>query len=192
MTGERSRAKILELWRSCASRGAVLIALFLSIGACGRDVPAPRVVSKPLMPGAAAPRYSAKALGGEAVAFGGQAGSVTLLNVWATWCTSCREEFAELERLRISHEGAGLHVVAVSVDQGGDEKIRRFAAAQGSQFPVIHDREATITPLYGVVGLPSTYLIGKDGRVRWVLVGSFLEAKETLEKEITAALNDGV
>ena len=81
--------------------------------------------------------------------------------------------------------------MAVSVDQGGDDKVRRFAAAQGSRFPVVHDRGATISPLYGVVGLPSTYLIGKDGRVRWMLVGSFLEAKDALEKEISAALKEG-
>jgi cytochrome c biogenesis protein CcmG, thiol:disulfide interchange protein DsbE len=178
--------------RRSGLRSALKIAvLVLAVGACGGDAPAKRAVAKPLTPGAAAPAYSATALGGEAVSFGGSAAGVTLLNVWATWCTSCREEFAELERLRVSHENAGLHVVAVSVDQGGDEKIRRFAAAQGSRFPVIHDREATITPLYGVVGLPSTYLIGKDGRVRWMLVGSFLEAKDALEKEITAALKDG-
>jgi peroxiredoxin len=138
--------------------------------------------------GAPAPAYSARAIGGDSIAFGGSTPAATLVNVWATWCTSCREEFADLERFRSEHQAAGLRVVAVSVDQGGEEKVRKFAEAQGGGFPVVHDRDARISRLYGVVGLPSTYLIGRDGRVRWALTGSFLEKRAELDSVMRAEL----
>jgi peroxiredoxin len=166
----------------------VCAALGPALAACkgdGADRPAPYAQVEV---GSPAPAYAARALAGDSLSFGGSKAEVTLLNVWATWCASCREEFAELERLRVAHEVRGLRVVAVSVDQGGDEKVRRFVDAQGTRFPVAHDREARISGLYGVVGLPATYLIGRDGRVRWTLTGSFLPALATLEKAIEAEL----
>ena len=148
--------------------------VMVAMSACDR---ASRTVAQatPLVVGAPAPAYTTTALTGRALSFGGVAAhDVVLLNVWATWCTSCREEFHELERLRAVYASRGLRVVAVSVDQGGDLKVRQFVAAQKSTFPVAHDRDAKITSLYGVVGLPATYLIGRDGRVKWTLTGSFL------------------
>jgi len=176
-----------------ASPGAVLCAC-LALAACGSDsrksggASATRSIPTPLATGALAPAYAARSLAGDSVAFGTGADGLTLVNVWALWCTSCREEFAELERMRVAHGGAGLRVVAVSVDQGADEKVLRFAEAQGAHFPVIHDRAARITPMYGVVGLPTTYLIAKDGKIAWMLTGSFLEEREALERAIVAQL----
>ena len=160
------------------------------IAACerGRDVPVRRAIPTQLAVGAVAPTYAARALSGDSVTFGASVGGVTLVNVWALWCTSCREEFAELERMRVAHGAAGLRVVAVSVDQGGDDKVRRFVAARGSNFPVVHDREARISPIYGVVGLPSTYLIGRDGNIAWMLTGSFLDERDALERAISSEL----
>lgn len=158
-------------------RGAVLAQVFgvmLLSTACDRSARTTPIV-KPLAAGAMSPAYKAAALAGDTIAFGGAASTdVVLLNVWATWCTSCKEEFAELERIRGAYAARGLRVVAVSVDQGGDEKVRQFVAAQKSTFPVAHDREAKISALYGVVGLPATYLLSRDGTVAWTLTGSFL------------------
>ena len=118
-------------------------ALAAPLAACGGDTsksaadtsaPAKPVVS--LTVGSNAPVYEATTLDSAALKFGGVADSVVLLNVWATWCTSCREEFAELEQLRLTRGPSGVRVVAVSVDQGGSEKVRRFVQAQGTHFPV--------------------------------------------------------
>lgn len=159
-------------------RAALLCAATaFAIGACqkenGSEARAPR--QPPVVTGSLAPAYKAASLNGVNVAFGATSSPLTLLNVWATWCRSCKEEFTELERMRLTFEGKGLHVVAVSVDQGSSTKVQNFVAAQGSRFPVVHDHDARISSLYGVGGLPSTYLIGRDGRVLWSLTGSFLE-----------------
>jgi peroxiredoxin len=174
-------------WKIVAVAGVLLVAC-RGDARNPRPAVASRVVPTPLTQGAAAPAYAAQSLAGDSVAFGIGTSAPTLVNVWALWCTSCREEFAELERMRNVHGTAGLRIVAVSVDQGGDDKVRRFAEAQGAHFPVVHDRDARITPLYGVVGLPTTYLIGRDGHIAWMLTGSFLESREALERAILAEL----
>ncbi len=160
--------------------------------ACGKSASdersAPTTRKPPVATGSIAPAYTDTALTGAAVAFGGATSELTLVNVWATWCRSCKEEFAELERIRLAHEGQGLHVVAVSVDQGGSAKVQNFVAAQGSRFPVVHDKKARISSEYGVSGLPSTYLIGRDGRVLWSLTGSFLEDSAAMYAAIRKAV----
>lgn len=163
-----------------------LLALAFVAG-CDRAAPKTPVVPSVIV-GQAAPRYETQALDSTALSFGGASANVTLVNVWATWCASCREEFAELERLRGVHEAQGLRVVAISVDQGSDIKVRKFVAAQGSHFPVAHDREAHVSAIYGVRGLPATYLIGRDGTIEWTLTGSFLVDSAGLAKALTAAL----
>lgn len=162
--------------------------VIVAVSACDR-ASSTVVKMTPLVVGATAPAYSTRALSGETLSFSGAAAhDVVLLNVWATWCTSCREEFHELEQLRAVYAARGLRVVAVSVDQGGDLKVRQFVAAQKSTFPVAHDRDAKITSLYGVVGLPATYLIGRDGKVTWTLTGSFLVDSAGLKRALEQTL----
>ncbi len=140
-----------------------------------------------LLTGEVAPAYLATSLRGDSVAFGGNGGGLSLVNVWATWCRSCKEEFAELERVRETFGTRGLRVIAVSVDQGSSNKVAAFVASQGSRFPVVHDREARISTSFGVNGLPATYLLGPDGRVLWSLTGSFLEDSAAMYNAIRRA-----
>jgi cytochrome c biogenesis protein CcmG/thiol:disulfide interchange protein DsbE len=141
----------------------------------------------PLVVGDSAPAYVAATLAGDTVRLGG-AGPVTLLNLWATWCTSCREEFADLEELRRIYSPRGFRVVAVSVDQGSIALVRRFVDAQRVQFVVAHDQDARIQRSYGVLGLPSTYLIDRDGRIAWTLTGGIHIDTATVRREIEKVL----
>ena len=168
---------------------ALFAATTLALAACQNDksgaARAPR--QPPVVTGSVAPEYNAASLNGAPVAFGGASSPITLLNVWATWCRSCKEEFADLERMRLTFARTGLRVVAVSVDQGSSTKVQTFVTAQGSQFPVVHDHDARISSLYAVGGLPSTYLIGRDGRVLWSLTGSFLDDSANMYAAIRKA-----
>ena len=127
-------------------------------------------------------------IAGDSLVVGDAGNGVTLLNVWATWCTSCREEFAELERLRVTHSSQGLRVVGVSVDQGTDLKVRKFVEAQQTNFSVAHDAESRITSMYGVGGLPTSYLLDASGKVLWRAVGDFRLDSAGLANAIRAAL----
>ncbi|MDQ6611133.1 MAG: TlpA family protein disulfide reductase, partial [Gemmatimonadota bacterium] len=137
------------------------------------DIPLQTVHAVALKVGDKAPRYALAGLSGDTLVVGDTTSGITLLNIWATWCESCREEFAELERIRKATAARGLKVIAVSVDQGPDERVRRFVQAQGSGFAIAHDADSRISKLYGVSGLPTSYLLDRTGRVLWTAVGDF-------------------
>lgn len=134
----------------------------------------------PLEDGAAAPSFVARSLDGREVSFDEFRGRVVLLNVWATWCPPCRREMPALERLYRKLGPRGLEVVAVSVDEhpggfealaGPDGPVRSFVEELGLTFPVLLDLDGVVKDRYGVMGLPTTFLIGRDGRIRKRFLG---------------------
>lgn len=168
-------------------------ALLVAAAACEKpggksnDASAAGGAFKPLDVGAPVPTYAAVTLAGDSVHVGG-AESPTVLNVWATWCTSCQEEMAALDSLRTQYAAKGLRVVAVSVDNGDIEKVRRFAQSNRLGMTVAHDPASTINSSYEVVGVPTTFIIGKDGKLLWRHTGNVTEvmpdAKVTIDKAI--------
>ena len=100
----------------------------------------------------------------------------TLVAVWATWCAACREEFAELERLHRTLGPRGLRVVAVSVDEGSSERVARFVAGRHATFDVGHDASGAVAERLRLVGVPETFLLDRDGRIRWRQRGTLTSA----------------
>jgi len=143
---------------------------------------------RPLDVGAAVPLYAARTLPGDTVRIGG-AGSPTVVNVWATWCTSCREEMAALDSLEREFSARGVNVVGVSVDEGDIEKVRRFAESNHLGFTVAHDPAGDIQRSYQVVGVPTTFVVGKDGTLLWRHTGNIdgimPEVRAAVEKALT-------
>lgn len=94
------------------------------------------------------------------------AGSPILLNIWATWCDPCREEMPSLETLHQDYRPRGLRVVAVSIDNAGDEPlIREFVKENNLTFDVLHDATSGIVRQYAVRGVPQTFLVSRAGHV---------------------------
>jgi cytochrome c biogenesis protein CcmG, thiol:disulfide interchange protein DsbE len=143
--------------------------LVLALCACsGREIGGE--VYRPLAVGDAVPAYASATLAGDTVRVGG-VGRLTLVNVWATWCTSCREEMADLEAIHRDYASRGLRVVAVSVDAGNGERVRRFVESERLTFTVAHDPGGRVQQLYRVAAVPETYLVSTDGRLLWQLRG---------------------
>ena len=145
----------------------------------------------PLRPGDQVPAYAATSIAGarqgESLDIG-EPGQVTLLNVWATWCTSCREEMADLDSLHRKYDGRGLRVVAVSVDQGDPGRVIGFAQREKLEMAIAHDPAGLVQQRFSVVGVPETYLIGKSGQVLWKVSGNVHASLGELESAIDAAL----
>lgn len=94
-------------------------------------------------------------------------GKVVLLNVWATWCAPCREEMPSMQALYRDFAPRGFEIVAVSIDQAGDEqKVRDFVQEFGLTFDVLHDPAGEIQRIYATTGVPENFVIGADGVVR--------------------------
>ncbi len=94
-------------------------------------------------------------------------GQVVLLNIWATWCAPCRIEMPSIEALHRALGPRGLKVVAVSIDDPGqDDRIRAFAEELGLTFEILHDGTGRIASRYQTTGVPETFVIGRDGTIR--------------------------
>lgn len=99
-------------------------------------------------------------------------GRVTLINIWATWCAPCQREMPALERMYAGLESQGLRLAAVSVDMPGMEKeIRDFARRFGLTFDVLYDSQQAIARDYMTAGYPETFVLGKDGIIRFHQLG---------------------
>lgn len=123
---------------------------------------------KPLTVGQPVPVYAAVTPGGDTLHIGpGQ--PLTLLNLWATWCGPCIEEFPDLEHLHQTLAPRGLRIVAVDVDPDPPEIVTRFAADLGVTFPLAIDPDGRVQDRFQAMAMPSSYLIDRDGHLlaRW-------------------------
>jgi peroxiredoxin len=116
------------------------------------------------------PEFSGFTADGQKVSLADLSGRVVLLNFWATWCLECRLEMSAFERLHREFSVQGLAVVGINAREG-TSTIREYARELGLTFPLILDSKGTINAAYGVIGLPTTFLIGRDGRPVALAVG---------------------
>ncbi len=147
----------------------------------------------PLQVGDSIPSYSAALISdnGASSMNVAQPGAITLINVWATWCTSCREEMADLQALHEQYKARGVRVIGVSVDQGNPEKVLRFARGERLSFAVAHDPAGTVQQQFGIVGVPETILVDQSGRVRAKVSGNVHGQLSTLRAVIDSLLSRG-
>jgi peroxiredoxin len=116
------------------------------------------------------PEFSGFTASGQSISLAGLSGRVVLLNFWASWCLECRPEMPALERLHREFSARGLAVVGINAREG-TATIREYAKELGLTFPLIPDPKGTINAAYGVIGLPTTFLVGRDGRPVALAVG---------------------
>lgn len=127
--------------------------------------------------GTTTPTYAATSLDGDTVSLADYRGQVVLLNVWATWCRPCVQEMPALERLHDALGAEGLTVLAVSVDapapglEDPNEAVRAFASQLGLTFPILVDASGRIEGTFRVSGLPSTFVIDREGTLRQRILG---------------------
>ena len=100
------------------------------------------------------------------------AGHVTLVNIWATWCHPCLEEMPSLERLYRAYGDRGFRVAAVSIDATDPAPVLAFVRRLGLSFDILHDRSGTIQQAYQTIGVPTSFLIDKHGRITYIAMGA--------------------
>ncbi len=99
-------------------------------------------------------------------------GKVVLLNFWATWCPPCREEIPSIESLSKSMAGKKFEVFAVSVGED-PATVKSFVAEQKMSYPVYLDPRNLLSRTYASQGIPTTYLLDKNGKFIAGIVGSY-------------------
>jgi peroxiredoxin len=167
-----------------AVRGGVLLLL---VACTGNDGGTPR----PPEIGETAPAYHAISLTGDSVSLEQSRGRVVLVNVWATWCHPCREEIPVLQALYERYASRGLELVGVSVDARGEEDtIREFATDFRMTYPLWLDPDERIQSTFLAIGVPATFLIDRQGVLRWRHVGPVRANDTTLVRELERALGN--
>jgi thiol-disulfide isomerase/thioredoxin len=118
-------------------------------------------------------------------------GEVVVVNLWATWCTFCREEMPALETYYQRHKGEGLRMIAVSMDEAGDDaKVREVM--QAYSYPAGVGPASNLKAFGRIWRLPMTFVIDRDGILR--KDGSEGDPKvdlAALEKLVTPLLKEG-
>ena len=139
--------------------------------------------------GSPVPAYAALALTGDSVSLASHRGKVVLLNVWATWCHPCRDEIPELQAIHERYRARGLELVGVSVDtESADDAIRAFMRDFRMTYPVWRDPSERISAQFHIVGVPATFLIDREGILRWRKTGPIQPGDATLSTAIEQAL----
>lgn len=119
-----------------------------------------------------------------------QRGKVVLVDFWAAWCGPCRKSMPMLEELYQKHKDSGFTILAISLDDS-IQTATRFASQFQTTYPLLIDSQADIADLYQVIGMPTSYLIDRDGKVIWKHQGFKPADMKKISQQVETALNEG-
>ena len=137
--------------------------------------------------GKTAPDFALTNLLGQTVRRSDFKGKVVLLDFWATWCAPCRLEIPDLVQLQTQYAGKGFTVLGIALDDEGAAVVKPVAQKLSVNYPVAIGNLQVAAAYGGIEALPTTFLIGRDGKVLKTHVGA--QGKSELEREIQSALS---
>ncbi len=140
-------------------------------------------------PAATAPDFTLRTADGKNLRLAEQRGRVVLVNFWATWCAPCRQEMPLLNQLYQKYQGSGFTLLGVNVDEDSRNAIN-LATKLGVSFPVLLDADKAVSKRYDLSSMPSTLLIDRDGKVRYVHRGYQAGFEALYEQQIRELLKE--
>jgi thiol-disulfide isomerase/thioredoxin len=146
-----------------------LLAAVLILGAAGSAVAAKEL--KP-WPGDPTPPLELRDLSGKLHRLADYRGQAVLINFWATWCEPCRDEMPSIQQLKSKLAGKPFVVLAVNVAES-ENRIAEFLRKLPLDFTVLHDRNSEALKAWRVKGLPASFVVAPDGRIRYSHIGDF-------------------
>lgn len=161
---------------------ACLVLLMLAAAAMATTV----TTAASLKPGALAPGFELPGEGGT-VSLAAYRGKLVYVDFWASWCGPCRKSFPWMSALQQRYGAHGLQVVAINLDAKRDDAAA-FLAHTPAGFTVAYDAAGATARAYGVKGMPSSALIGRDGTLLWLHTGFNQADQPLLDAQIKAAL----
>lgn len=114
--------------------------------------------------GKTAADFTLPSIDGQHVSLQQYRGKVVFLNFWATWCIPCREEMPALEQLHQKYQSEGLAVLGIDHKESA-EQVKTFFQKHALSFLSLLDQQGAVFRDYLVAGMPTTYLIGRDGQL---------------------------
>jgi len=117
--------------------------------------------------GSVAPNFTARDLrSGKQVTLRTEyARTVTLVNIWGTWCGPCRQEMPAMDSLYRAYAARGFRIAAISVDEPSLEGVRKFVAEHQISFDVLNDSSRRIMEIYQATAVPESFLVDRTGHI---------------------------
>lgn len=134
-----------------------------------------------------APDFELSGNGATTVKLSALRGKVVYLDFWASWCGPCRQSFPWMNDLQSKYGSRGLQILGVNLD-AKDADARKFLAENNGNFLLAFDPKGATPKLYGVKGMPTSYLIDREGRIVSEHSGFNFSKTSGLEKEIEKLL----
>ncbi len=179
-------------------RALALILLLFMIGAailsCGKTDTSEnkteqvKKVPEGISEGEIAPDFTLNDLQGEEVNLKKFTGQVVLLNFWATWCSPCRIEIPSMVELYGRYRDEGLEIIGVNLDKLGKSEVEKFSLEHKINFPVLLNPSGNVAALYGVMALPTTVFLDRDGKITGRISGAVNWTTEANLKRIELLL----
>lgn len=116
-------------------------------------------------------------------------GQVVYLDFWASWCKPCRQSFPWINQMQQKYAAQGLQIIAINLDTE-EALAKAFLDKIPAEIPIIYDPEGKIASDYQLVGMPSSYLIDKKGKIRFSHKGFFTRTQPLYEQELILLLNE--
>lgn len=153
----------------------VMLALAAGVAIGGCESGGPGAAAEPdptTLKGKPADDFALKTLDGKELKLSGQKGKVVVVDTWATWCGPCRESLPHLQKISADANLAGKGLVVWAVDdKEKSDDVTKFLKDNKYTFTVLMDTEAAVLKKYLVSGIPTTFIIGRDGTIKDVFVG---------------------
>ena len=141
--------------------------------------------------GKPAPTFALQTVQGKDMNLAKERGNVVVLDFWATWCPPCRESLPGLQKLHADKDLAekGLKVYAVNLRETKEE-AKQYLDGNNLTFTVPLDKLGAVAQKYLVSGIPTTVVVGRDGKVKAAFVGFGQGSEERLHEAINKALDE--
>jgi peroxiredoxin len=136
-----------------------------------------------------APNFTLPDSRGENVSLADLKGQVVLINFWATWCGPCRKEMPQLEALSERYGDLGFTLLGVNVEDN-PKRAKKWLQETPVSFDILFDTANKVSKLYDVVAMPSTFIVDKAGKLRYVHHGYQPGTENDYQSEIRALLTE--
>lgn len=136
-----------------------------------------------------APPFTLKSVDGKTVSLSDYKGKAVLLNFWATWCGPCKLEMPWLIQMQQKYASQGFTVLGISEDDGSTKQVSDFMAKMGVDYPVLMYDDQMNKAYGGIDYLPTSYYIGRDGKV--IIESGGLISESEMEANIKKILATG-